>query len=80
VAHCSYNGDVYRIHESEVVEGSWEEVPGTVLAVEKDRVLVATGDNALGILAIQAPGKRALPIRDFLAGRSIRAGERFEDL
>jgi methionyl-tRNA formyltransferase len=51
-----------------------------VLAVEKDRVLVATGDNALGILAIQAPGKRALPIRDFLAGRSIRAGERFEDL
>ncbi|MEA3364664.1 MAG: methionyl-tRNA formyltransferase [Candidatus Hydrogenedentes bacterium] len=80
VAHCRYKSEVYRIHATEVVEGSYDAPPGTVVSVEKDRVIVATGEDALAILLIQAPGKRAMPMPDYLRGHSIEIGERFEDL
>jgi len=80
VAHCLYNGKVCRIHATEVVEGSYDASPGTVVSVEKDRVIVATGEEALAILVFQPPGKRAMPMLDYLRGHSIEIGERFEDL
>lgn len=80
VAHCRFKGEIYRIHESRIVDGTWDEPPGTVVAVERERVIVAAGENALAILTLQAPGKRAMSVREYLAGRAIQVGERFEDL
>ena len=80
VAHCLYKGEVCRIHATETVDASYDAAPGTVVSVEKDRVIVATGEDALAILVFQAPGKRAMPITDYLRGHSIEIGERFEDL
>ena len=54
--------------------------PGVVVLVERDRVVVATGKGEIGICVLQAPGKRALDMADYLRGHAIVPGDRFEDL
>jgi len=79
-AQCLYNGQVYKILESEPSGGVTSETPGTVTQVEKDRIQVATGDGQLSLLSIQAPGKKVMPVSAYLLGHKIKAGERLEDI
>ena len=52
--------------------------PGTVVAVTRDAIHVATGEGGqLAIDEMQPEGKRAMPVRDYLAGRPLAAGARF---
>ena len=51
--------------------------PGTVFESAGPRLLVATGEGALTIDAIQPAGKRVLSSAEFLRGYPIRSGERF---
>lgn len=51
--------------------------PGTVMAVEPDRVTVACGEGCVHLLAMQAPGRRMLPVADFLRGFAIEPGQVF---
>ncbi|WP_028309829.1 methionyl-tRNA formyltransferase [Derxia gummosa] len=51
--------------------------PGSILAADADGVLVACGSGALRVTALQKPGGKRLPARDFLAGHPLRAGMRF---
>ncbi len=53
-------------------------LPGTIVDADGDRLVVATGDGLLRILEIQAEGKRPMPVRDFLSGHRLAAGDRFE--
>ena len=52
-------------------------VPGAVVEAHGDRLVVATGDGALQLLAVQPEGKRPMTARDFLAGRPLAPGDRF---
>jgi len=79
VAHCRFKGAVCRIYNTGVVDESGAS-PGTVTAVEKDRVLVATGEGQLAILVFQMPGKRVMTMAEFLRGQKVLPGDRFEDL
>ena len=54
-----------------------EALPGTVLKNEGGEVVVRTGDGAAAIRRIQAAGKRALSIDEYLRGNAIPAGSRF---
>jgi methionyl-tRNA formyltransferase len=45
-------------------------VPGQVLAVDKNGILVATSDQAILLEIIQLPGKKPLPVKDILNGRA----------
>lgn len=74
VAFTSLAGAPLRVHRAVVGEGAG--APGEVIAVEKDRIWVGTGADALGLLEVQAPGKRAMPVGDFLRGRPVAPGER----
>jgi methionyl-tRNA formyltransferase len=49
-------------------------VPGTVLDVNRDDILVATGDGTLALLELQAAGKKALPAAEFARGARVSAG------
>jgi len=80
VAHCLYNGEVCRVHKTEPVDEPAAAAPGTVTRVEKGRVVVATGEGQLAILAFQAPGKKPMAMADYLRGHAIEPGERFEDM
>jgi methionyl-tRNA formyltransferase len=50
--------------------------PGVVLEAHGDRLVVATGEGALVIEAIQPAGKRVLSAGEFLRGYPVRSGER----
>ncbi len=51
--------------------------PGTVLEAQDDLLLIAAGENALAIDAIQPSGKRVLRTGEFLRGYPVRPGDRF---
>jgi methionyl-tRNA formyltransferase len=51
--------------------------PGTILDVAPNGVLVACGEGALRLTQLQKPGGKRLPVREFLAGASLAAGQRF---
>jgi methionyl-tRNA formyltransferase len=80
MAQCWLRGQICRILESEVVEGNAGILPGTIAAVERGRVLVATGSGLLGIKTFQAPGKKPMLMGDFLRGQSLSPGDFFVDL
>ncbi len=50
--------------------------PGTVLAVSKEGLRVACGSGALDITEVQKPGGKRLDIAAFLAGSTIKPGDR----
>jgi methionyl-tRNA formyltransferase len=51
--------------------------PGTVLAVASDRLTVACGHGCVHLLALQAPGRRMLPVGEFLRGFPVTVGQVF---
>jgi methionyl-tRNA formyltransferase len=51
--------------------------PGTVLRASGDELWVATGEGTLRVIELQAEGKRAMSVREFLAGHHLVLGERF---
>jgi methionyl-tRNA formyltransferase len=55
-------------------------VPGEVVAVDAAGILVATRPGAVRLTRIQPEGRAAMPVRDFLNGHPVKAGDRFEPL
>ena len=78
-AQCLLEGQVCRIHKAAVLDAPADAPPGTIVSVDKDRVHVATGEGQLALLVFQAPGKRAMPMGDFLRGHALKPGDRFEE-
>ena len=76
-ASCEFKGKVIKIHSSRLA-GECGGKPGEVSESDK-RLVVCCGDgNAVEILVLQAPGKRAMPAGDFLRGNPIEKGAFFE--
>ena len=46
--------------------------PGTVLALNEDGVVVACGEGSLLLTGLQVPGKKPLPVGEFLRGFDLR--------
>lgn len=62
---------VLRIHQAKVVEHTSTHLPGTVLAIDKQGMLVATSENALLVETLQFSGGKAMSVADWLnAGRA----------
>ena len=49
--------------------------PGTVLSLEEGGLVVACGEGALLLTGLQIPGKKTLPVAEFLRGFQIRVGD-----
>lgn len=49
--------------------------PGTVLAVGSEGVIVACGEGSVLLTGLQVPGKRPLPVDEFLRGFELRVGD-----
>lgn len=69
-AKFSYEDKVYKIFDAEVVECSSDKVAGTILKSDNE-LLIKSGDGAISVKEIQAPGKRAMKIDDFLRGNKF---------
>ena len=51
--------------------------PGTLEIVEKQKLLVATGDGALQLLEVQPASKKTMKAHDFINGYQLQTGEQF---
>ncbi len=66
-------GEVVKVWQADAVDG--QGAPGTVLAVESDRLVVACGVGALALTSLQRPGGRRQPVREVLQRWAIGVGE-----
>jgi methionyl-tRNA formyltransferase len=73
-AYTALDGEVLKLAETILAEG--DGVAGTVLSADASGVLVACGEGAVLVGALQLPGKRRLPAADFLRGQPLPAGTR----
>lgn len=53
-------------------------LPGTVVAVTREAFYVKTGEGILKILAVQPEGKKRMPVKEFLLGYQVKAGEQLQ--
>ena len=54
-----------------------EAVPGTIVAVDSNQIVVETGDGRVRLLQVQPEGKRPMNPREYLAGHPLKVGQRF---
>ena len=76
VAQTTLQEKVFRIWSAELLNGTKTGEPGVVIDVSKAGIDVATGNGLLRLTQIQLPGKKAMPVRDFLNANTIEIGER----
>ena len=71
VAYAEFHGELIRIWKAQVIEPGHvvEQIPGTILDYGRSGVDIATSEGVLRLLEIQPPGKRRMPVADFLSGR-----------
>lgn len=74
-AYTRWNGKVMKIWDAQVMEGSSDKEPGTIVKVEKDAFFVQTGEGLLKVCELQIPGKKRMDAGAFLRGYQVKAGE-----
>jgi methionyl-tRNA formyltransferase len=79
LASSTLKGTRYLIRRTMPLDRASEDVPGTIVRASGDELAVACGERtALRILEIQPEGRRTMTAREFLAGRGVAEGDRFE--
>jgi methionyl-tRNA formyltransferase len=76
IANTSLGATQIRIHRAAPGKGA-AAAPGTVLAIDKEAILVACGEGALALHTLQRPGGKPLPVQQFLQGFPLKVGDRF---
>ncbi|MFA0740178.1 MAG: hypothetical protein DFNUSKGM_000276 [Candidatus Fervidibacter sacchari] len=76
-AFAFFRGKRVKFWRAEVVEGQSTEQPGTIVAVDKNQLLIATGEGLLMPTELQTEGKKSLPVSEWLKGTQPQVGERF---
>lgn len=76
-AYAFFRGKRVKFWRAQVVEGKPTEPPGTIAFIDKNRMLVATGDGFLLPTELQTEGKKSLTVSEWLKGMQPRVGERF---
>lgn len=69
-AKFSYEDKLYKIFAAEEIENSSDKKVGTIIKSDKE-LIIKTKDGAISVKEIQAPGKRAMKIDDFLRGNKF---------
>lgn len=59
-----------RVWQAEPVKYEGNKTPGTIISADKNGIVVAAGQQALKLLSLQIPGKKALPAADILNARA----------
>ena len=72
-AYTKLNGKTLKIWSADVVE-STNSVPGQVMSVTKDSILVGTGSGLLNLKEIQLEGKKRMTTDAFLRGFEVQEG------
>ena len=76
-AWCRLGGTEVKLFGARVAPRSPASGPGEVLALDPSGMLVACGEGAVRIAAVQPAGKRRLTPAEWANGRGIAVGDRF---
>ena len=77
-AYSYFGGERWMVWSATVNEGKCEAVPGTILDVTKQAILVATGAGVLVLNEIQPANSKRLTVAQYLAGHRVAVGQRFD--
>lgn len=66
IAYTHVNDVTLRIYEAKIIDKHAQQLPGTIIAVDKHGIVVATGKQSLLITKIQFPGGKILSVADWL--------------
>jgi methionyl-tRNA formyltransferase len=77
-AVATLDGTSVKIWGAIPVEMRGRAEPGTIVDVSPEGVIVACGAGALCLTQLQKPGGKRLPVREFLAGATLAAGQQFQ--
>ncbi|MDV6376763.1 methionyl-tRNA formyltransferase [Sporosarcina sp. GW1-11] len=80
VAYTKFAGDQVKIWWGKEENQLSDAQPGQIIALEKDRIIVQTGDGAFAITDLQPAGKKRMTATVFLngIGSKWQVGEQFE--
>jgi len=73
------SGDPVKLFRPTVVDSAPAAPPGTVIAADPaEGLVVSTGEGAVRLAEVQPPGGRRMSVTDWINGRRIEVGQRFE--
>ena len=75
-AQARFGGQTVKLWQAVPVAGGGEK--GRILSVDRNRIVVACGSGALAVSELQKAGGKRLPVREFLAGHPLKAGDHFD--
>ena len=75
-AQAQFGGQTVKLWQAVPVAGSGEK--GRILSVDRSSIVIACGSGALAVSELQKAGGKRLPVREFLAGHPLKAGDRFD--
>ena len=79
VASAVLGGRRVMLRKSHAAPGeAHSAIPGTILRIDSDALVVAARPGAIRLLELQPEGGSPLPVRAFLNGRDVTVGDRFE--
>jgi methionyl-tRNA formyltransferase len=77
VAYTMLNGQVMKIWQGEKVTSTKQGEPGTIVEIQEDGFVVATGnDTAIKVTELQPSGKKRMSGEQFLRGTAVQTGVR----
>lgn len=77
-AYAYFRGKLIKFFRPEAINEEVQAVPGEIVAVGEEGLLIATGKGLLRVREVQVEGKKRLSVADFIRGWRPRPGERFE--
>ena len=80
VAYTKFAGDQVKVWWTQVEEQISDATPGEIIGLEKDRIIVQTGEGTLAITDLQPAGKKRMTATVFLngIGSKWQVGDKFE--
>lgn len=80
VAFTTYNNQLLKLWWSEKMPSKNDSPPGTIIGLDQDGFVVATGNQtAIKIMELQPSGKKKMSGEDYLRGTTITVGEKLGD-
>ena len=77
-ATACLEGNTLKLWSAKVENASSQGAPGTILAADKNGILVACGEGALRLTELQKSGGKRLPVAQFVAGSKMHLGSAFD--
>ncbi len=78
VAHTYFKNKLLKVFSAEAVDLTHNKIPGTILEINKEGILVATSKNAILLKEVQLEGKKKMSAYEFACGRRLKKGDLFE--